>query len=161
MHFFDRTRQLDSWLREICFYYRDMPAQARLAIRNFLNLDMSNAKHIFIQDQLAWGLIETHAGARRVSTGNSGSSVLILQKNALQNLHSGLLNEIDSISQSGSIHSSNRGLTPNVSNRSLNALYRTTSPMETGKCIEQRDKLSDISAESIHDALMNRLTTIK
>lgn len=51
------TRRLDAWLRDLCYNYRTLPAGAKQLVRDFLQFDMSRSMDIFIQDQLAWGLI--------------------------------------------------------------------------------------------------------
>jgi len=72
----ERTRNLDAWFREVCTHYRSMPAQAKAAVREFLNFDMTRPKDIFVQDQLTWGTIETLADA-------PPSSVLITTRSGL------------------------------------------------------------------------------
>ena len=56
-HLSTRTRRLDFWLRDILFNYRSLPPAAKQLVRDFLNFDMSRSLDIFMQDQLAWGLI--------------------------------------------------------------------------------------------------------
>lgn len=73
----ERTRMLDAWFRDVCYYYRHMPATARLLIRQFLNFDMSAEKDILVQDQLAWGVIEVN---------NHEAPVLIIQKSAIDSM---------------------------------------------------------------------------
>lgn len=73
---------LDAWFREVAFYYRDMPAPAREAIRVFLNFDMKHTKDVFVHDQLAWGIME----APKVD-----SPLLIVRRSTLVNLHDSLL----------------------------------------------------------------------
>ena len=77
-----RTRQLDCWFRDVCYYYRDMPAPAREAIREFLTFDMKEKKDIFIHDQLAWGRIEPN---------KVDAPVLIVRKSTLISLHDSIL----------------------------------------------------------------------
>jgi len=69
---------LDAWFREVAFYYRDMPAPAREAIRTFLNFDLKHSKDVFVHDQLAWGIME----APKVD-----SPLLIVRRSTLVNLH--------------------------------------------------------------------------
>lgn len=69
---------LDAWFRDVCYYYRDMPAPARELIRTFLNFDMHNTKDIFVHDQLAWGIIE----GQKVD-----APILIVRKSSIIQLH--------------------------------------------------------------------------
>lgn len=80
---------MDAWLREICTYYRYMPAAAKNAVRSFLNFDLSRPKDIYIQDQLAWGTVDGPPGG-----GPGGSSVLIMQRSALETLPAGDVLEV-------------------------------------------------------------------
>jgi hypothetical protein len=75
---YHRTKQLDAWFRDVCYYYRDMPAPAREAVRLFLNFDMKATKDIFVHDQLAWGTIEPN---------KVDAPVLIVRKSTVVNLH--------------------------------------------------------------------------
>ena len=70
---------LDAWLRDVCYFYRDMPATAREEIRRFLNFNMKTNKDIFVHDQLAWGMIEPNKV--------KDSAVLILRASTIVNLH--------------------------------------------------------------------------
>ena len=54
----ERTRMLDHWFRDVCFNYRRFPPVAKAVLRDFLRFDMSDQNHIYIQDQLAWGMVE-------------------------------------------------------------------------------------------------------
>ena len=58
-------------------------------MRDFLNFDMTRAKDIFMQDQLAWGLIEAP---------RSSGAVLIVQKSALDNVGDEFLSQLDGAS---------------------------------------------------------------
>ena len=73
---------LDAWFREVAFYYRDMPAPAREAIRVFLNFDMKHTKDVFVHDQLAWGIMEPP---------KVDSPLLIVRRSTMVNLHDSLL----------------------------------------------------------------------
>ena len=65
-----------------------MPAQAKAAVRDFLNFDMSRPKDIYVQDQLTWGSIEAPgAGA-----------VLIVQKSALDSVPEGFMEQVETMS---------------------------------------------------------------
>lgn len=66
---------LDAWFRELCFNYRYMPPLARAAIRVFLNFDMTRPLDIFVQDQLAWGVVEIP---------KTDGAVVIIQQKALK-----------------------------------------------------------------------------
>lgn len=74
-----RTRQLDAWFRDVCFFYRDMPAPAREAVRLFLHFDLKASKDAFVHDQLAWGTIEPNKEA--------DAPIMILRKSTVVNLH--------------------------------------------------------------------------
>ena len=88
---------LDSWLRDVCYYYRDMPTSARTEIRTFLNLDLKLNKDIFVHDQLSWGLIEAQKG---------DGPVLIVRKETLINLHDSHLDDSGGGDTSGGKYSS-------------------------------------------------------
>jgi hypothetical protein len=77
-----RTRMLDRWFRDVCYFYRDMPASAREAVRGFINFDMKVNKDIFVHDQLAWGTIEPN---------KEDGPVLIVRKSTVVNLHDSAL----------------------------------------------------------------------
>jgi len=94
----ERTRRLDAWLRDLCYNYRSLPAGAKQLVRDFLQFDMSRPMDIFIQDQLAWGLIEAPRGE---------TPILIVQKSALSTTMSGdMLEQLETMSNSDSIASS-------------------------------------------------------
>lgn len=82
-----RTRGLDAWFREVCVHYRNMPANARQAVRQFLNFDMSQAKDIFFQDQLAWGVIEQQDGNAR--------PMLIVQQSVLNTVSDSMKGDLE------------------------------------------------------------------
>lgn len=90
----DRTRMLDEWFRDVCYNYKNMPAAARLLVRNFLKLDANRATDAFFQDQLAWGVIEINAG-------RSGP-VIVLQQNILDSVPEDVMDEIEAMSQADS-----------------------------------------------------------
>lgn len=69
---------LDAWFRDVCYYYRDMPATAREAVRTFLNFDMRNTKDMFVHDQLAWGIIESQ---------KVDAPIIIVRKSSVVTLH--------------------------------------------------------------------------
>jgi hypothetical protein len=73
---------LDKWFRDVCYFYRDMPAPAREAVRGFINFDMKVNKDIFVHDQLAWGTIEPN---------KEDGPVLIVRKSTVVNLHDSAL----------------------------------------------------------------------
>ena len=129
---------LDAWFREVCFYYRDMPAPAREAIRKFLNFDMKRTKDVFVHDQLAWGIME----APKVD-----SPLLIVRRSTLINLHDSVLDETnaaqdsnaakniryylkDSSSSSGNGASSRGG---NGGNSGMHSAYGNSSGRTGGK----------------------------
>lgn len=68
-------------------HYRNMPSNARQAVRQFLNFDMSQSKDIFFQDQLAWGVIE-QAGS------SSGRPMLIVQQSVLNTVSDTMKEEL-------------------------------------------------------------------
>lgn len=71
----ERTRMLDSWMRDICYHYRYFPPSAKELVRNFLNFDMTEPIDILVQDQLHWGKIEAP---------RSAPHLLIMQQSVLQ-----------------------------------------------------------------------------
>lgn len=79
-----RTRMLDAWFREVAFYYRDMPATAREAVRTFLNFDMKKPTDVFVHDQLAWGMMETP---------KADAPLLIVRHSTIIKLHDSVLDE--------------------------------------------------------------------
>lgn len=83
-----RTRALDAWFRELCVHYRNMPANARQVIRQFLNFDMSQSKDIFFQDQLAWGVIEQQDA-------NASRPMLIVQQSVLNTVSDTMKGELE------------------------------------------------------------------
>eukprot|EP00600_Ochromonadales_sp_CCMP1393_P008993 CAMPEP_0174965524 /NCGR_PEP_ID=MMETSP0004_2-20121128/6480_1 /TAXON_ID=420556 /ORGANISM="Ochromonas sp., Strain CCMP1393" /LENGTH=497 /DNA_ID=CAMNT_0016214363 /DNA_START=227 /DNA_END=1720 /DNA_ORIENTATION=- len=95
----ERTRMLDAWFRDVCYYYRDMPLNARTAVIQFLNFDLKANKDVLMQDQLKWGRIEQQ---------KSHEPILIVQKSGLVHLHDGYLNELESISNADSSGRSTR-----------------------------------------------------
>jgi Tfp pilus assembly protein PilP len=100
-----RTRMLDTWIRDICYNYRHFPPSAKQLVRDFLHFDMSVQKDIFVQDQLAWGLIEAPRGP---------PPMLIMQQSALQGEGvEGLLAHIDD--NCSSVESSYSGVKSKVS----------------------------------------------
>lgn len=82
-----RTRALDAWFRQVCVHYRNMPSNARQAVRQFLNFDMSQSKDIFFQDQLAWGVIEQ-------AESSSGRPMLIVQQSVLNTVSDTMKEEL-------------------------------------------------------------------
>lgn len=72
-----RTQGLDSWMRDVIKHYKDMPNEARQLIKEFLHLDMTNKKDIYIQDQMMWGFVEKVENSR---------NFLFLHKNIEDNL---------------------------------------------------------------------------
>lgn len=64
-----------------------MPSNARQAVRQFLNFDMSQSKDIFFQDQLAWGVIE-QAGS------SSSRPMLIVQQSVLNTVSDTMKEEL-------------------------------------------------------------------
>ena len=108
----DRTRLLDAWFREVCFHYRNMPANARTAIRQFLNFDMSQQKDIFFQDQLAWGTIEMH---------NAQVPILIVNQAILDNVPDELMDEIETLTQKGGNTGNSQSIRQSMSFMSRNS----------------------------------------
>lgn len=100
-----RTRCLDAWLRDICTNYRYMPEVAKNSVRAFLKFDLSQPKHIFVQDHLMWGAIDQPA-----NESGTGSSVLIVQRSALDNMNPAVMNQLDVMSAHGGGRSSGDGL---------------------------------------------------
>jgi hypothetical protein len=84
-----RTRMLDSWFRDVCYYYKNFPNAARQEIREFLKFDMSQPNDIFFQDQLAWGTIESNK--------KTHTPVLIIQQSVLDNMSPELQDEIETM----------------------------------------------------------------
>ncbi len=72
-------------------HYRSMPAPAKTAVRQFLNFDMSRPKDIFVQDQLTWGTIDRPS---------ADTSVLIVQRSALETMPEGFLDQVEVMSAS-------------------------------------------------------------
>lgn len=123
-----RTRRLDFWLRDILFNYRSMPPGAKQLVRDFLNFDMSRSLDIFMQDQLAWGLIGWAPFIRfnysyslvtlflidPIEAPRGETPVLIVQKSALNLLSSSdLLEQLETMtSDSRSQVASSRHRTP-------------------------------------------------
>lgn len=99
-----RTRSLDSWFRAVCTHYRNMPVQAKAAVRAFLNFDMARPKDIFVQDQLTWGTIDTPS---------TDTSVLIVQRSALESMPEGFMEQAETYS---ALDSAN-GNSPKAKNR--------------------------------------------
>lgn len=83
----ERTRGLDAWFREVCVNYRNMPSNARQIIRQFLNFDMSQAKDIFFQDQLAWGVIEQQD--------SNTKPILVVQKSVFNTVSNTMKEELE------------------------------------------------------------------
>jgi hypothetical protein len=83
----ERTRRLDGWFREVCVNYRNMPSNARHIIRQFLNFDMSQAKDIFFQDQLAWGVIEQQDSTTK--------PILVVQQSVLNSVSDTMRGELE------------------------------------------------------------------
>jgi hypothetical protein len=98
-----RTRNLDSWFREICTYYRYMPSAAKNEVRAFLKFDLSRPKDIYIQDQLTWGAIDGPPGGAQ-----GGSSVLIVQRSALDNMSDEVMEAISVVDGATPSHSPRR-----------------------------------------------------
>lgn len=67
--------------------YRNMPSNARQVIRQFLNFDMSQAKDIFFQDQLAWGVIEQQD--------NKSKPILVVQQSVLNTVPDSMKGELE------------------------------------------------------------------
>lgn len=86
----ERTRLLDCWLKDIAVHYRNMPAKARLEIRNFLGLDMEQKKDQFFQDQLVWGTVDLHGGAgtAMLSEGSDNESKSLHARELIPDNHS-------------------------------------------------------------------------
>lgn len=72
-----RTQRLDSWLRDVIAHYKDMPVEGRNAVKDFLCLDLTNKKDLYIQDQLLWGTVEKIENSK---------NFLFLHKNIEENL---------------------------------------------------------------------------
>lgn len=60
----ERTRLLDSWVKNIISSYQYMNDKERMLIRKFLNLELSVQKDIYIQDKMANGLVEAPRASR-------------------------------------------------------------------------------------------------
>jgi hypothetical protein len=65
----ERTRLLDSWVKNIISSYQYMNDKERMLIRKFLNLELSVQKDIYIQDKMANGLVEAPRAHRTSFTG--------------------------------------------------------------------------------------------
>ncbi len=78
---------MDAWFRDVCVNYRNMPSNARQVIRQFLNFDMSQAKDIFFQDQLAWGVIEQQD--------NKSKPILGVQQSVLNTVPDSMKGELE------------------------------------------------------------------
>lgn len=61
-----RTQGLDNWMRDVIKHYKDMPTEAKKLIRDFLHLDMTNKKDIYIEDQLMWGFVEKVENSKNI-----------------------------------------------------------------------------------------------
>jgi hypothetical protein len=64
-----------------------MPSNARQIIRQFLNFDMSQAKDIFFQDQLAWGVIEQQD--------SNTKPILVVQKSVFNTVSNTMKEELE------------------------------------------------------------------
>lgn len=89
-----------------------MPSDARVAIRQFLNFDMSQQKDIFFQDQLAWGTIEMQSGH---------VPILIVNQSVLDNVPDELMDEIETMTQKGG---------PNKSRQSASFIPRNSDKFD-------------------------------
>ena len=65
----ERTRLLDSWVKNIISSYQYMNDKERMLVRKFLNLELSVQKDIYIQDKMANGLVEAPRAHRTSFTG--------------------------------------------------------------------------------------------
>lgn len=100
-----------------------MPSAARQVVRQFLHFDMSQARDIFFQDQLAWGTIERAE--------NQSRPMLLVQKSVLNTVSEEMKMELgETLSNVDGASGSQRSLSPKrgtmTKRRSL-ALGRETS----------------------------------
>lgn len=85
----------------MCYFYRNMPNNARQLVRDFLKLDLTQQRDIFFQDQLAWGTIENDKNAHK--------PILIVNQAVLDAAPDELLEEIETMTAVGDNAASVRG----------------------------------------------------
>lgn len=78
-----------------------MPSDARQAVRHFLNFEMSQAKDIFFQDQLAWGIIERNETNAR--------PMLLVQRSVLNTVSDSMKSDLEETLSAVDGHNNSNG----------------------------------------------------
>mmetsp|Transcript_21616 Transcript_21616/g.31455 ORF Transcript_21616/g.31455 Transcript_21616/m.31455 type:complete len:598 (+) Transcript_21616:97-1890(+) len=72
----ERTRMLDTWVKDMISSYQYMNEKERMHVRAFLNLDLSLQKDIYLQDKMASGMVEAPRAALGSSSPNLDVKVI-------------------------------------------------------------------------------------